>query len=103
MVATPLHGWVNGDAATLIPTLASGSVDVGFIALGFVLRVDHPATPDHDTPLDPARHVAGDPLPRTVDLSAGTYILETTFGAEDLMARTGENALEAGQRPYGAG
>ncbi len=28
------------------------------LLLGFVLRVDHPDTPDHDTPLDPVRKVA---------------------------------------------
>jgi hypothetical protein len=43
--------------------------------------------------LDPARYVAGDPPPRKVDLPPGKYALETTFGAEDLIALTGRDGL----------
>jgi hypothetical protein len=43
--------------------------------------------------LDPSRYVAGDPPPRKVALPAGTYALETTFGAEDLIALTGRDEL----------
>ena len=43
--------------------------------------------------LDPARYLAGDPPARAVVLPAATYALVTTFGAEDLIALTGENAL----------
>jgi hypothetical protein len=43
--------------------------------------------------LDPARYIAGDPPPRKVRLPAGSYALETTFGAEDLIALTGQDEL----------
>jgi hypothetical protein len=43
--------------------------------------------------LDPARYLAGDPPPRRVGLPPGTYALETTFGAEDLIALTGQDEL----------
>ena len=43
--------------------------------------------------LDPSRYLAGDPPPRTVALPAQKYALETTFGAEDLIALTGEDGL----------
>ncbi|HET6173828.1 MAG TPA: hypothetical protein VFD90_14540 [Gaiellales bacterium] len=41
--------------------------------------------------LDPARYLAGDPPARPVALPPGTYDLATTFGAEDLVALTGED------------
>jgi hypothetical protein len=43
--------------------------------------------------LDPARYLAGDPPARDVPLPPGTYDLATTFGAEDLVALTGREAL----------
>ena len=46
--------------------------------------------------LDPARYLAGDPPPRAVALPAATYDLVTTFGAEDLIALTGDNGLARG-------
>jgi hypothetical protein len=46
--------------------------------------------------LDPARYLAGDPLPRRVDLPAPAYRFATTFGAEDLAALTGDPKLARG-------
>ena len=46
--------------------------------------------------LDPARYLAGDPPARAVVLPAATYDLVTTFGAEDLIALTGDNGLARG-------
>jgi hypothetical protein len=43
--------------------------------------------------LDPSRYVAGDPPGQAVGLPAGSYVLETTFGAEDLIALTGRDGL----------
>jgi hypothetical protein len=43
--------------------------------------------------LDPARYLAGDPLPRAVGLPAARYRFKTTFGAEDLVALTGKPGL----------
>lgn len=43
--------------------------------------------------LDPSRYLAGDPPPRAVRLPAGSYDLVTTFGAEDLISLTGQDAL----------
>jgi len=43
--------------------------------------------------LDPARYLAGDPLPQAVRLPRGTYRFSTTFGAEDLVALTGGEGL----------
>jgi hypothetical protein len=43
--------------------------------------------------LDPSRYMAGDPPPRKVALPAHKYALETTFGAEDLIALTGQDGL----------
>ncbi len=43
--------------------------------------------------LDPARYVAGDPPAQKVELPAEKYALETTFGAEDLIALTGRDGL----------
>jgi hypothetical protein len=42
--------------------------------------------------LDPARYLAGDPPARAVRLPGGSTF-STTFGAEDLVALTGENGL----------
>jgi hypothetical protein len=46
--------------------------------------------------LDPARYLAGDPLPRHVALPAGKYRFSTTFGAEDVAALTGQTRLARG-------
>ncbi len=46
--------------------------------------------------LDPSRYLAGDPPARTVSLPARAYDLETTFGAEDLVALTGRDGLARG-------
>ena len=46
--------------------------------------------------LDPARYLAGDPLPRRVALPPGTYRFSTTFGAEDVAALTGQARLARG-------
>jgi len=46
--------------------------------------------------LDPARYLAGDPPARAVGLPAGAYGFTTTFGAEDVAALTGEDALARG-------
>jgi hypothetical protein len=46
--------------------------------------------------LDPARYLAGDPLPRRVKLPAGAYRLSTTFGAEDVAALTGQARVARG-------
>ena len=43
--------------------------------------------------LDPARYLAGDPPAQKVELPAEKYALETTFGAEDLIALTGRDGL----------
>jgi hypothetical protein len=43
--------------------------------------------------LDPSRYLAGDPPARAVSLPAGRYELVTTFGAEDLIALTGQDGL----------
>jgi hypothetical protein len=43
--------------------------------------------------LDPARYLAGDPPPQAVHLPAARYRLATTFGAEDLVALTGQESL----------
>ncbi|MDX6600442.1 MAG: hypothetical protein QOE87_4329 [Gaiellales bacterium] len=43
--------------------------------------------------LDPARYLAGDPPPQAVRLPAGSYRFATSFGAEDLVALTGEGSL----------
>lgn len=43
--------------------------------------------------LDPARYLAGDPPGRVVRLPAGSYRFATSFGAEDLVALTGERGL----------
>ena len=43
--------------------------------------------------LDPARYLAGDPPAARVRLPAGTYVFETTFGAEDLIALSGQDRL----------
>jgi hypothetical protein len=43
--------------------------------------------------LDPARYLAGDPRALRVRLPAGTYVFETTFGAEDLIALSGQDEL----------
>jgi hypothetical protein len=43
--------------------------------------------------LDPSRYLAGDPPARTVRLPAGSYVFETTFGAEDLIALSGQDEL----------
>ena len=43
--------------------------------------------------LDPSRYLAGDPPAQAVGLPAGSYDLVTTFGAEDLIALTGEDAF----------
>lgn len=43
--------------------------------------------------LDPARYLAGDPPAREVSLPSGSYDFATTFGAEDLVALTGRDAL----------
>jgi hypothetical protein len=43
--------------------------------------------------LDPVRYLQGDPPPQPVGLPAGSYDLVTTFGAEDLIALTGQDAL----------
>jgi hypothetical protein len=43
--------------------------------------------------LDPSRYLAGDPPARAVSLPAGRYDLVTTFGAEDLIALTGQDGL----------
>ena len=43
--------------------------------------------------LDPSRYLAGDPPAQAVSLPAGSYDLVTTFGAEDLIALTGEDAF----------
>jgi hypothetical protein len=46
--------------------------------------------------LDPSRYLAGDPPAQPVPLPAGAYDLETTFGAEDLVALTGRDGLARG-------
>jgi hypothetical protein len=46
--------------------------------------------------LDPARFIAGDPPPRAVPLPAGTFTFTSTFGAEDVAALTGQDALAKG-------
>jgi hypothetical protein len=43
--------------------------------------------------LDPARYLAGDPPARAVRLPAGSYRFATSFGAEDLVALTGNRSL----------
>jgi hypothetical protein len=43
--------------------------------------------------LDPSRYLAGDRPAQAVSLPAGSYDLVTTFGAEDLIALTGEDGL----------
>ena len=43
--------------------------------------------------LDPSRYLAGDPPAAKVELPAEKYALETTFGAEDLIALTGRDGL----------
>ena len=43
--------------------------------------------------LDPARYLAGDPPPQAVRLPGARYRLATTFGAEDLVALTGQEGL----------
>jgi hypothetical protein len=46
--------------------------------------------------LDPSRYLAGDPPARRVDLPVGDYDLDTTFGAEDLAALTGQDGVARG-------
>jgi hypothetical protein len=46
--------------------------------------------------LDPARWIAGDPPPQAVRLPAGTFTFTSTFGAEDVAALTGKDALAQG-------
>jgi hypothetical protein len=46
--------------------------------------------------LDPARYLAGDPPARAVPLPVGSYAFTTTFGAEDVAALTGQDALARG-------
>jgi hypothetical protein len=46
--------------------------------------------------LDPSRYLTGDPPPRPLSLPGGSYRLTTTFGAEDLVALTGEDELAHG-------
>lgn len=46
--------------------------------------------------LDPARYLAGDPPAQAVALPARPYVFTTTFGAEDVAALTGEDALARG-------
>jgi hypothetical protein len=46
--------------------------------------------------LDPARYLAGDPPPKRVALPAGTFTFTSTFGAEDLVALTGQEELARG-------
>jgi hypothetical protein len=43
--------------------------------------------------LDPSRYLAGDAPARSVSLPARSYVFETTFGAEDLIALTGRDEL----------
>ena len=46
--------------------------------------------------LDPARYLAGDPPPQAVSLPPQSYAFTTTFGAEDVAALTGKDALARG-------
>jgi hypothetical protein len=46
--------------------------------------------------LDPARWIAGDAPPQAVPLPAGAFTFTSTFGAEDVAALTGEDALARG-------
>jgi hypothetical protein len=46
--------------------------------------------------LDPARWIAGDPAPQAVPLPAGAFTFTSTFGAEDVAALTGKDALARG-------
>ena len=46
--------------------------------------------------LDPARYLAGDPPAQAVRLPAASYRFATSFGAEDLVALTGERRLARG-------
>ena len=46
--------------------------------------------------LDPARYLAGDPPPQAVRLPAASYRFATSFGAQDLVALTGERRLARG-------
>jgi hypothetical protein len=46
--------------------------------------------------LDPARFIAGDPPAQVVPLPAGTFTFTSTFGAEDVAALTGRDALAKG-------
>jgi hypothetical protein len=46
--------------------------------------------------LDPARFIAGDPPPQAVPLPVGAFTFTSTFGAEDVAALTGQDALARG-------
>ena len=46
--------------------------------------------------LDPERYIAGDPAPQAVPLPAGAFTFTSTFGAEDVVALTGRDALAKG-------
>jgi hypothetical protein len=46
--------------------------------------------------LDPSRYLAGDPPARVLSLPGRSYTLATTFGAEDLVALTGQEGLARG-------
>ena len=46
--------------------------------------------------LDPARYLAGDPPAQAVRLPASSYRFATSFGAQDLVALTGERRLAKG-------